>query len=215
VSVPSYVHCPNGPPLVGSTTGAFLRDVVAKHGGREAVISASQRTRLSYAELLQQAETFASGLIALGLDKGDRLGIWAPNRVEWTVIQFAAAMGGLVLVNINPAYRLTELEHVVKAAGCKAVIIANRFKTSDYVAMVAELVGDFSRDEKIASDRLPVLRSVIVLDDSENSKLLTYRDVMTLGARSSALLLERAPTLNIDDAVNIQFTSGTPGFRRE
>jgi fatty-acyl-CoA synthase len=212
VSAPSYVHGPNGPPLVGSTIGAFLHDVVAKHGGREAVISASQKTRLSYAELLQHAETFGSGLIALGLDRGDRLGIWAPNRVEWAVIQFAAAMAGLVLVNINPAYRVTELEHVLKASGCKAVVIANRFKTSDYVAMVAELVGDFGRDTKITSDRLPALRAVIVLDDPENGKRLTYRDVMAFGARSSAALLERAATLNLDDAVNIQFTSGTTGL---
>jgi fatty-acyl-CoA synthase len=212
VSAPSYVHGPNGPPLVGSTIGAFLHDVAAKHGGREAVISASQKTRLSYAELLQHAESFGSGLIALGLDRGDRLGIWAPNRVEWAVIQFAAAMAGLVLVNINPAYRVTELEHVLKASGCKAVVIANRFKTSDYVAMVAELVGDFGRDTKITSDRLPALRAVIVLDDSENGKRLTYRDVMAFGARSSAALLERAATLNLDDAVNIQFTSGTTGL---
>jgi fatty-acyl-CoA synthase len=212
VSAPSYVHGPNGPPLVGSTIGAFLHDVVAKHGGREAVISASQKTRLSYAELLQHAETFGSGLIGLGLDRGDRLGIWAPNRVEWAVIQFAAAMAGLVLVNINPAYRVTELEHVLKASGCKAVVIANRFKTSDYVAMVAELVGDFGRDTKITSDRLPALRAVIVLDDPENGKCLTYRDVMAFGARSSAALLERAATLNLDDAVNIQFTSGTTGL---
>ena len=212
MSAPSYVHGPNGPPLVGSTIGAFLHDVVARHGGREAVISASQKTRLSYAELLQHAETFGSGLIALGLDRGDRLGIWAPNRVEWAVIQFAAAMAGLVLVNINPAYRVTELEHVLKASGCKAVVIANRFKTSDYVAMVAELVGDFGRDTKITSDRLPALRAVIVLDDSENGKRLTYRDVMAFGARSSAALLERAATLNLDDAVNIQFTSGTTGL---
>jgi fatty-acyl-CoA synthase len=212
VSAPSYVHGPNGPPLVGSTIGAFLHDVVVKHGGREAVISASQKTRLSYAELLQHAETFGSGLIALGLDRGDRLGIWAPNRVEWAVIQFAAAMAGLVLVNINPAYRVTELEHVLKASGCKAVVIANRFKTSDYVAMVAELVGDFGRDTKITSDRLPALRAVIVLDDPENGKRLTYRDVMAFGARSSAALLERAATLNLDDAVNIQFTSGTTGL---
>jgi fatty-acyl-CoA synthase len=212
VSAPSYVHGPNGPPLVGSTIGTFLHDVVAKHGGREAVISASQKTRLSYAELLQHAETFGSGLIALGLDRGDRLGIWAPNRVEWAVIQFAAAMAGLVLVNINPAYRVTELEHVLKASGCKAVVIANRFKTSDYVAMVAELVGDFGRDTKITSDRLPALRAVIVLDDPENGKRLTYRDVMAFGARSSAALLERAATLNLDDAVNIQFTSGTTGL---
>jgi fatty-acyl-CoA synthase len=212
VSAPSYVHGPNGPPLVGSTIGAFLHDVVARHGGREAVISASQKTRLSYAELLQHAETFGSGLIALGLDRGDRLGIWAPNRVEWAVIQFAAAMAGLVLVNINPAYRVTELEHVLKASGCKAVVIANRFKTSDYVAMVAELVGDFGRDTKITSDRLPALRAVIMLDDPENGKRLTYRDVMAFGARSSAALLERAATLNLDDAVNIQFTSGTTGL---
>jgi fatty-acyl-CoA synthase len=198
--------------LVGSTIGAFLHDVVARHGGREAVISASQKTRLSYAELLQHAETFGSGLIALGLDRGDRLGIWAPNRVEWAVIQFAAAMAGLVLVNINPAYRVTELEHVLKASGCKAVVIANRFKTSDYVAMVAELVGDFGRDTKITSDRLPALRAVIMLDDPENGKRLTYRDVMAFGARSSAALLERAATLNLDDAVNIQFTSGTTGL---
>jgi len=212
VSAPSYVHGPNGPPLVGSTIGAFLHDVVAKHGGREAVISASQKTRLSYAELLQHAETFGSGLIALGLDRGDRLGIWAPNRVEWAVIQFAAAMAGLVLVNINPAYRVTELEHVLKASGCKAVVIANRFKTSDYLAMVAELVGDFGRDTRITSDRLPALRAVIVLDDPENGKRLTYRDVMAFGARSSAALLERVATLNLDDAVNIQFTSGTTGL---
>jgi fatty-acyl-CoA synthase len=212
VSTPSYVHGPSGSPLVGLTIGAFLREVAAKHGGREAVVSTSQGIRLTYAELLQNAETFASGLIALNLEKGDRLGIWAPNRVEWAVIQFAAAAAGLVLVNINPAYRVTELEHLLKASGCKAVVIANRFKTSDYVAILEELIGDFGRDSNITSSRLPSLRSVIVLDDPANGKHLSYSDIMTLGARSDTSVLGRESTLNIDDAVNIQFTSGTTGL---
>jgi fatty-acyl-CoA synthase len=212
VNVPSYVHGPSGPQLIGSTIGAFLNGAAARHGGRDAVISASQGIRLSYAELEQNSDILAAGLIGLGLEKGDRLGIWAPNRVEWAVTQFAAAKAGLVLVNINPAYRVAELEHVLRASSCKAVIVASRFKASDYVAMMAELIGDFRRDVRIASDRLPALRSVIVLDDVAGGQHLTYTDVMTRGAQSNSALLERSAALSFDDAVNIQFTSGTTGL---
>ena len=127
----SYVHGNSGAPLIGKTIGALLDDVSATDGSREALVVAHQKIRWTYAELKSRSDAFASGLLALGLEPGDRVGIWSPNCAEWTIAQFATAKAGLILVNINPAYRLSELEHVLRTVGCRALITAARFKTSD------------------------------------------------------------------------------------
>src|ERR1035438_2521533 len=132
----SYVHGNSGPPLIGKTIGALLDEVSATDGAREALVVAHQKIRWTYSELKSRSDAFASGLLSLGLEPGDRVGIWAPNCAEWTIAQFATAKAGLILVNINPAYRLGELEHVLRAVECRALITAARFKTSDYVAMI-------------------------------------------------------------------------------
>ena len=132
----SYVHGNTGPPLIGSTIGRYLDDVAARFPEAEALISCAQAIRWSYADLKREADSLAAGLAGLGLARGDRIGIWSPNRAEWTVIQYAAARIGLILVTINPAYRVTELEHVLNTSGCVALVVAGQFKSSDYVTMV-------------------------------------------------------------------------------
>src|SRR5437879_5487330 len=138
----SYVHGNSGPPLIGKTIGALLDEVSATDGSREALVVAHQKIRWTYSELKSRSDAFASGLLSLGLEPGDRVGIWAPNCAEWTIAQFATAKAGLILVNMNPAYRLSELEHALRSVGCRALISATRFKTSDYIDMIRELVPE-------------------------------------------------------------------------
>src|ERR1700755_344047 len=162
VSRESYVHGNSGPPLIGKTIGALLDEMSATDGSRDALVVAHQKIRWTYAELKSRSDAFASGLLALGLEPGDRVGIWSPNCAEWTIAQFATAKAGLILVNINPAYRLSELEHVLRVVGCRALITATRFKTSDYIAMIRELVPELGRGSaELRSARLPELRYVI------------------------------------------------------
>ena len=204
---PSYVHGNAGPALTVRTIGALLDEVAQAHGGRDALVSVAQDIRWSYAELRDEADRLAAGLRALGLARGDRLAIWSPNRAEWTALQYAAAKAGLILVTINPAYRLGELEHVLNAASCAAIAIAPRFKSSDYLAMVSELVGDPGPDG-IRSARVPSLRHVIVFDGTAPEAMLTYRALRQKGEAAGSL----APLdLKADDPINIQFTSGTTG----
>ena len=207
----SYVHGPSGPPLSAIPIGDFLDDVASSHPDREALVAVSQGIRWTYAQLKRHADNFAAGLLELGLVPGDRVGIWSPNRAEWVVVQFAAAKAGLILVNINPAYRVLELEHVLRTAGCAALITAARFKSSRYLEMIETLVPRPARArEPIASDRLPQLRHVIVIDEAEDYAYIRYRDVLGRGeqAGSQALATIR---VQCDDPVNIQFTSGTTG----
>jgi fatty-acyl-CoA synthase len=130
----SYVQGNSGPPLFGKSIGALLGDVSVTDGTREALVVTHPKVRWTYAELKSRSDGFASGLLALGLEPDDRVGIRSPNFAEWTIAPFATAKAGFILVNINPAYRLSELEHVLRAVGCRAVIEAARFKTSDYIA---------------------------------------------------------------------------------
>src|ERR1700746_3463080 len=158
----SYVHGSSGAPLIGKTIGSFLDDVAARDGSRLAIVVRHQNVRWTYAELKERSADFAAGLLELGLNPGDRIGIWAPNCAEWTLAQFATAKAGLILVNINPAYRLSELEHVLRVVGCRALITATRFKSSDYIAMIRELVPELgSANGELHSSRLPELRHVI------------------------------------------------------
>jgi fatty-acyl-CoA synthase len=176
-------------------------------------VVAPSGSRWAYAELKSRSDAFASGLLALGLQPGDRVGIWSPNCAEWTIAQFATAKAGMILVNINPAYRLSELEHVLHAVGCRALIAAARFKSSDYIAMIRELVPELGRGGgELHSARLPDLRHVISIAGNHDG-CLAFEWIQERGRQAGNRRLEAlAAAIQIDDAVNIQFTSGTTGL---
>jgi fatty-acyl-CoA synthase len=189
----SYVHGTSTEPLLGETIGENLRKTVARFGGREALVVRAQGVRFTYAELLDQASRCARGLMARGLRKGERVGIWAPNRYEWVVLQYATALCGAILVNINPAYKTTELEYVLKQSGARLLVLSRKFRASDFEAMANE-----------AKPSCPALRELLVLEDGWAGLLA--------GGASEDELLQREAQLAPDDAINIQYTSGTTGF---
>jgi fatty-acyl-CoA synthase len=211
---PSYVHGHTGAPLTSLSVGAFLDQVAAAHGDRDALVSFGQGIRWTYTQLKRRADQFAAGLLEIGLAPGDRLGIWSPNRAEWAVVQFAAAKAGLILVNINPAYRVLELEHVLRTAACQALVTAPYFKSSNYLDMIASLIPERSCAERpIASERLPDFRHVIVLDHQGDTGYLTYNDILSRGERAGPRAVTAiAVDVECDDPCNIQFTSGTTGL---
>ncbi|WP_120503793.1 AMP-binding protein [Sulfitobacter mediterraneus] len=209
----SYVQGPAHPPLAFATIPQLLQDAVARYGPRDALVF-PDRT-LSYYDLDRAVDALASGLLALGLEKGDRVGIWSPNRLEWVLTQFATARIGAILVNINPAYRLSELEYALNKVGCKALVLAPAFKTSDYLGMVRTLAPELATAErgKLHAARLPHLRHVIVMGDvPEGQGLWSFDTLSELGGPAQQLRLPQiGATLQPDDAINIQFTSGTTG----
>src|SRR5215467_8688121 len=164
-AAPSYVHGATEVKLIGETIGANFDRAVARWGDRPALVVRQQGVRWSYRELGEKVEAFAAGLIALGLQPGERVGIWSPNNAEWVITQFATAKAGLILVNINPAYRLTELEYALNKAGCVALITASRFKSSDYLAMLGDLAPELAAASSggLHAARLPDLRLVITI----------------------------------------------------
>ena len=211
----SYVHGASDQPLIGQTIGQFFDDACAKWAARPALVVRHQKVRLSYAELRDGVDKLAAGLLTLDLDPGDRIGIWSPNNSEWVLTQFASAKAGLILVNINPAYRTAELEYALNKVGCKALILAERFKTSDYVGMLRELAPELGRAQpgKLESARLPALRSIVLLGDSWHPGTFRFSEIMTRGGAAEAKrIAELAPQLQFDEPINIQFTSGTTGF---
>ena len=141
----SYVHGVSMTPLIGETIGVHFDKAAARWGERDALIVRQQNVRWTYRELQAKVDALAAGLLALGLAPGDRIGIWSPNNAEWVITQFATAKAGLILVNINPAYRLSELDYALNKVGCKALITADSFKTSDYVGMLRELAPEIDR----------------------------------------------------------------------
>lgn len=210
---PSYVQGHPGVPLVGQTIGAALDQVAAEHGEREALVSVAQNIRFTYAGLKLEADHIAAGLNGLGLLPGERIGIWSVNRAEWAVIQYAAAKAGLILVTINPAFQLRELEQVLNVAGCAALVVGGRFKTSDYIAMVEALIPNLRGGGRIvSSSRVPSLRLVIALDGVDGDGLLRYAEIRAAGMRFGVSGLPDPATLDFDNPINIQFTSGTTGL---
>jgi fatty-acyl-CoA synthase len=195
MSVPSYAHGASAVPLLGETIGENLRRVVERHGDRDALIVRAQGYRATYRQLWDQVSQAARGLIARGVKPGDRVGIWSPNRFEWVIIQYATARIGVILVNINPAYKGTELEYVLNQSGISLLLLSRAFRQSDYVGMLASV-----------RDRCPTLRESIVLDDGWDALLAAAEQV------SDAALAEREAGLQFDDPINIQYTSGTTGF---
>ncbi|SCX39050.1 fatty-acyl-CoA synthase [Klenkia marina] len=195
-ALPSYTSGTSTVPLLGDTIGANLDRTAARVGEHEALVECATGRRWSYPQLVADVDAFALGLHALGVEKGERVGIWAPNCAEWVFVQYGTAKLGVVLVNINPAYRTHELSYVLQQAGISVLVAAPKFKTSDYRAMVAEV-----RDE------CPALREVLFLGDPEWERLMA-----TGRAADRGFLAERETELSADDPINIQYTSGTTGF---
>ncbi|MCY1016218.1 AMP-binding protein [Pyxidicoccus sp. MSG2] len=193
--VPSYVHGTSSTPLLGETIGQNLRRTVERHGDREALVVASQNYRATYRQLWDTTTQVALGLLALGVEKGDRVGIWSPNRFEWVVAQYATARIGAILVNLNPAYRTSELEYALIQSGVSVLLLARGFRQTDYKSMVEEV-----------RPRCPGLRVTMVMDDDWQLLLSNAKHV------SEQALEQRESSLQFDDPINIQYTSGTTGF---
>ncbi|GEP55623.1 AMP-binding protein [Reyranella soli] len=199
----SYDHGVSTKKLIGETIGGFFDRTVETHRDREALVVRQQNVRWTWGELGRRVDDLAAGLITLGLERGDRVGIWAPNRYEWTLAQFATAKAGLVLVNVNPAYRRAELEYAMNKVECKALILAPALKTSNYLEIASDLVK---------AGKLPHLRHVVRLGAEKTPGMLNFDDVANAGGNAEKMkLAELGPKLQFDDAINIQFTSGTTG----
>ena len=209
-----YVHGASEVPLIGETIGRHFDRAAGRWGNRDGLIVRHQNIKWSYSELKARVDDLAAGLLALGLEPGDRIGIWSPNNAEWVITQFATAKAGLVLVNINPAYRLAELEYALNKSGCRALIAAARFKTSDYLEMIRTLAPEIESAAfgKLDAARLPHLRWVIQIGEDEAPGMGAFDAVLALGAEGGHAAVEAlAPRLQFDDPINIQFTSGTTG----
>jgi fatty-acyl-CoA synthase len=211
----SYVHGAVDTPLIGATIGDLFDRVADQMPDREALVSRHQALRFTYAELRDACDRFARGLIALGVEKGDRIGIWSPNHAEWVIAQFATPKIGAILVNVNPAYRVRELEYALRQSGCSTLIIAPPFKTSDYAALLREVCPelDTAVPGQLRAERLPDLRTVIAFGDQTVPGAYTWQDVLAAGeAISPEQLAEKQREQAFDDPINIQYTSGTTGF---
>ncbi len=200
MSALSYARGPSEVPLLDTTIGAALRGAAARWGGELALVSRHQDVRWTWAELDAEVDRVATGLLRLGVAKGDRVGIWAPNSAEWTLIQFATARIGAILVTINPAYRTSEIEYALNKVGCSVLVCAPRFKTSDYVQMLRD----------IGAAQVPLLRHTVTTGTAAHEGFITWRDL--LAEPDGAALASAEAALSPDDAINIQFTSGTTGF---
>src|SRR6202011_931891 len=176
----SYVHGASGTPFIGDTIGVYFDRIAERFGDHDALIARHQQIRWTYRQLKERVDAFAAGLLALGLKRGDRVGVWSPNNAEWVVTQFATAKAGLILVNINPAYRLAELEYALNKAGCVALITAAQFKTSDYLAMLRELAPELATASpgNLQASRLPGLRLVITIGAENASGVVRFEDVL-------------------------------------
>lgn len=210
----SHVRGKTDRPLINATIPDFLAEVCRRYGDRPACVFAEQGVRWSYADLAEQVETLAAGLLALGVYKGDRVGIWSPNRAEWVLTQFATARIGAILVNINPSYRRDELAYALRTAGVSTLITAPGHRGSDYLGMLRDLAPELRRSQagQLRAAALPDLRRIIHLGDDSVPGMLRFADVMaraSAGFRARLTAITRG--LQAQDAINIQFTSGTTG----
>jgi len=210
----SYVHGASGTPLIGATIGSYFDHACERHAPREALVVRHQNARLSYAELRRKVDALACSFMRLGLKPGDRIGIWSPNSLEWVLTQFATAKAGLIMVNINPAYRRAELEYAHNKVGCRALILAPSFKTSDYLVMLEDLAPEMaaSRPGALQSAKLPRLEIVIRLGAGKTPGMYNFDALLEPPAKDELSGLEAiGQALQFDDPINIQFTSGTTG----
>jgi len=210
----SYANGSGDSPLLGVTVGQLLDEAASRWPDQDALIVVDQGVRWEWRELRERARTFAAGLLALGLEPGDRVGMLATNRAEWVVTQFATAYAGLVLVNINPAYRTPELEYALKKVGCRGLITESAFKSSDYLGMMNELAPELAeaRPGELHAARLSDLRFVIRLGEERTPGMFNFDDVAALPGDSDYAKLDAiGASLDFDAPINIQFTSGTTG----
>ncbi len=212
--VVSYTSGTSEKSLLGLTIGDMLDQVAESHPDHDALISRHQGLRYTYSEVRRVVDEAARGLMALGINKGDRVGIWALNCAEWLITQYATAKIGAILVNINPSYRLHELEYALRQSACAAIIIAPRFKSSDYTQMMLDLVPELagSVPASLQSQKLPSLRAVIRLGDEPAPGMLNWGTMLERAAQVTPEQLdERQRDQQFDDPINIQYTSGTTG----
>jgi fatty-acyl-CoA synthase len=211
----SYVSGTSDQPLLGLTIGDLFDQTVARYPDHEALVSRHQGIRYTYRELGVDVDRCARALLALGVDKGERVGIWAPNCAEWAVVQFATSKLGAILVNINPSYRLSEVQYALRQSGCAWLVIAPEFKTSDYTGMMHELAPELreSRPGALATAQLPDLRGVIRLGEDASPGMLRWADLLARAPEVTAdELARRQRAQEFDDPINIQYTSGTTGY---
>ena len=213
-SARSYFHRTSSVQLLNDTLGGALDKASERWPDREAVVVRDQDVRLSFAALRQEVDRLAAGLIALGLAPGDRVGLWSPNRIEWVLTQYATAKAGLILVNINPGYRAAELKYALNKVECRALITADRFKTTDYIEIIRSLAPELAHcpPGALEAARLPHLATVIHFADTDEPGFYNFAAIQDRGGRAGhARLDELARLIQPDDRVNIQFTSGTTG----
>jgi fatty-acyl-CoA synthase len=211
----SYTSGTSDVPLLGLTIGDLFDRTASRYADNEALVSRHQNLRYTYRQLQQAVDRAARALIALGVDKGQRVGIWAPNCAEWTVTQFATAKLGAILVNINPSYRLHEVRYALRQSGCAWLVTAPRFKTSDYTGMIHELTPELagSRPGALRCAAFPELRGVVRLGEEASPGMLGWGALLAMAEQVGAdELARRQRQQEFDDPINIQFTSGTTGY---
>jgi fatty-acyl-CoA synthase len=210
----SYLCGQANEPLLYETIGACLERIASTYPQQPALVVRHQNIRWTYADYQQRIDALATGLLAMGVNPSDRVGIWSPNRVEWCLTQFATAKIGAIMVCINPAYRLYELEYALNKVECKALIAAESFKSSEYLQMLQTLAPELAQcaPGALASAKLPHLKSVVRMGEGETPGMFNFDQVCALGGPSeTSRMAAIAATLQPDDAINIQFTSGTTG----
>ena len=199
----SYAHGASPVPLLGETIGDNLDRIAQRVPGSDAVIAVHQNRRLTYAQLAAETDRVAKAFLAAGVEHGERVGIWSPNSLEWVLVQYATAKIGAILVNVNPAYRLSELEYALRQSGVSTLIVLDRYKTSEYLAMVRKVRAS-----------LAALREVVIAGDTAPQSGETSWDdyVARAGSCDDATLAQRKARCQFDEPINIQYTSGTTGF---
>jgi fatty-acyl-CoA synthase len=211
----SYVSGHSDTPLIGETIGDMFDAVAVRYPENEALVSRQQGLRYTYAQLKAEVDRCARALMAIGVPKGERVGIWSPNRAEWTILQLATSKIGAILVNINPSYRLHEIEYALSQSGCSTIVISPTFRSSDYTQMLYDLAPELHASEPghLHAERLPELRTVIRLGDEPSPGMLTWGELLAAAERvPAAALAERQAEQQFDDPINIQYTSGTTGY---
>ena len=218
----SYFHCGGSIPLLGATIAEHFADIVRQFPEQEAVVSRPQNRRLTYAEFAEQIDEVARALVALGFGKGDRIGVWSTNNIEWLLLQMATARIGAILVNINPAYRPRELAYALQRSEVQGLFVIPHFRSSDYVAMLFELIPELEAtySDRLNSQAYPYLRHVVLYDPTNPNKtacahpgFLSWQQAMAKAVEVSIdTLNEVTASLDRDDPINIQYTSGTTGF---
>jgi fatty-acyl-CoA synthase len=203
MALPSYAHGASPVPLLGETVGDNLDRIARRFPNNDAVVAVHQNRRLTYGRFAAETDRLAKAFLAAGVEHGERVGIWSPNSLEWVLVQYATAKIGAVLVNVNPAYRLSELEYALRQSGVSTLVTLDRYKTSEYLAMVREVRAS-----------LPALREVVIVGDTEPDEGETGWDdyVACAGEVDDAALAERKARCQFDEPINIQYTSGTTGF---